>query len=364
MARLRVLAAGARTTVQDPGFRNARGQGVPACGVLDRQALLLVNALLGNPAGCEALEVALLSPTLRAEAGPVRLALSGTLRGEVRAADGARRPLPPWTATTLSPGDEVHLAPPDRGGTGLIGIQGGLDLPVVLGSRSTCLKAGFGGMAGRPLQAGDTLTLRGADPLPDAPDLQVLRPPQAATGPIRVVPGPQTEWFTPEEFARFLAGPYALSPKCDRMGLRLDGPALTFAPGRGGDIISDGIAPGAIQVPGNGLPIILLADAQTTGGYPKIATVISADLPRLSAVLPGDVIRFEAVTVPQAEALARADRAALLRAVESIGPVAPPDAWHGDLHGASLIGGVVDMRRPDHFPGHLFPPDEESPPCA
>ncbi|MGB3833260.1 MAG: biotin-dependent carboxyltransferase family protein [Mesorhizobium sp.] len=364
MGILRVLVAGARTMVQDSGFRNARGQGVPACGVLDRQALVLVNALLGNPAGTEALEIALLSPTLRAESEPVRLALSGTLRGAVHMPDGTRRSLSPWTATTLLPGDELHLSPPERGGNGLVGIQGGLDLPIVLGSRSTCQRAGFGGLSGRPLQAGDALSLRQTGPVSDAPDFQLNSPPEPFAGPIRVVPGPQSEWFTSEEFARFLASRYVLSPKCDRMGLRLEGPALSFAPGFGGDIISDGIAPGAIQVPGNGMPIILLADAQTMGGYPKIATVISADLSRLAARIPGDEIRFQAITVEQAEAVARADQAALARAILSIGPAVGTGWRQDDLHGVNLISGVVDMCRPDHFPGHLFPHDEEPAACV
>ncbi len=364
MAVLRVLVAGARTTVQDLGFRQGRGQGVPACGVLDPDGLRLVNALLGNPPDTEALEVALLPPRFRVEAGPVRVALGGGLHGSVLAPGGTRRPLDPWTATTLDSGDELHLASPARGGTGLVGLRGGLDLPRVLDSRSTCLRAGFGGMAGRALREGDLLHLREPAVPAGLPDLHLTRPPPCDAGPIRIVPGPQADWFTPAEFARFLAGPYVLSPRCDRMGLRLDGPALGFAPGRGGDIISDGISPGAIQVPGNGLPIVLLADAQTTGGYPKIATVIRADLARLAALVPGDPIRLAAVTVGQAEALARAGRAALDRAIDSIAPVADAGTASLALLGASLIGGVVDMQRPDHFPGHLYRSDEDPEPCA
>jgi allophanate hydrolase len=358
VAHLTVIAPGARTLVQDMGFAGARGQGVPAGGVMDRTALALVNALLGNPPGTEALEVALTAPVLRAGGGPVRIALGGTLRGVVLGADGFERPVAPWTATTLLPGDTLRLAPPDRGGTGVIGVGGGLDVPVVLGSRSTCLPAGFGGVAGRALRAGDTLTLRGGDCAP-GPDLTVTAPPLPGAGPIRVVPGPQADWFVAPEIARFLAGPWVITPRLDRMGMRLDGPALRFATGKGGDIISDGIAPGAVQVPGNGLPIILLADAQTTGGYPKIATVIRADQPRLAAMMPGDTIRFVAVTAPQAEAAARAAQDALARAIASIGPRRQAAPTTAELMAANLIGGAVDMRRPDHFPGHLFPQQKE-----
>ncbi|MCB6179424.1 biotin-dependent carboxyltransferase family protein [Rhodobacter sp. Har01] len=364
MPSLRVLVSGARTMVQDQGFRNARSLGVPGCGVLDREALQLVNALVGNPPTTEALEVALLSPVLRAEGGAVRLALSGTLRGRVQGQDGGSRTVPPWTATSLAAGETLHLAPPDRGGTGLIAVRGGFDLPMVLGSRSTCQRAGFGGFHGRALQVADVLTLAAGEAAPETQDLVLTDAPRRAPGPIRVVPGPQSEWFPAAEFDRFLGGPYQVSPRCDRMGLRLDGPALSFAPGRGGDIISDGITPGAVQVPGNGLPIVLLADAQTTGGYPKIATVIGLDLPRLCALGPGDSLRFAAITVAQAEALARARLNELLRAVASIGP--PPGAatWTEGLSRANLIGGIVDMGRPDHFPGHLPEDERKDPTCG
>lgn len=361
MAVLEVVSPGARTLVQDKGFRQARGLGVPAGGVMDRRALRLLNGLLGNPPGIEALEVALLSPVLRAVGAPVRLALGGTLKGVVRSADGDERTVGPWTATTLRPGQELHVAAPHRGGLGLIGIYGGIDLPRILGSRSTCLSAGFGGLAGRPLRAGDQLAAC-LDADVELPDLG-LAPPPADEGPIRVVRGPQAEWFTTEEFERFCESLYHVTPQTNRMGMRLDGPPLTFAPGLGADIVSDGIAPGAIQVPGNGLPIILLADAQTTGGYAKIGTVIRADLPRLTALVPGDEIRFASVTVEEAEAAARAEALAIARSIVGIAPVVRRTIAAADLLTANLIDGAVDAARPNHFPGHLFD-DEKDIPCG
>lgn len=355
MARLHVIAPGARTTVQDLGFRNARSQGVPAGGVLDRDTLFLVNALLDNPPGTEALELALTGCRMRAEAGPVRVALDGILTGRVIAPDGSSRELAPWTATTLADGAELVLDPPRRGGTGLLGIGGGLDLPVLLESRSTSLRAGFGGVGGRALIAGDQLELRGPEMNVAAADRVIRRSPPPDDGsPIRVVPGPQADWFDDEATARLFCTPYRVSAQTDRMGMRLDGPPLTFAAGKGADIISDGIAPGAIQVPGNGLPIILLADAQTTGGYAKIATVIRADLPRLAARLPGDEIRLTPVTLLEAEALARERHAQLAAAAASIAEVTTTSLDLRALYAVNLMSGMVDAGRPDHFDGHLF----------
>lgn len=350
MALIEVIRPGARSLLQDLGFVRARALGVPAGGVMDPAALRLLNALLGDPPGTEAIEVALTAPVLRVARGAVRVALAGMPGACIRAPDGAERALPPWCATTLAEGEELVPAPPARGGIGLIGIGGGIAVPRILGSRSTCLSAGFGGLEGRALRAGDRLSC--ADAAPGLPDLQ-LEPPPPGRGPIRVVPGPQADCFGPEDHARLLATPWRVSPRMDRMGLRLEGPPLGFAPGRGPDIISDGIAPGAIQVPGNGLPIILLADAQTTGGYAKIATVIRADLPRLAALVPGDEIRLAAVSVAEAEAAARAAAAAEARAIAGIAPRAAAPREAAGLLALNLVGGAVDAAAPDHFPGHL-----------
>lgn len=346
MGWLAILQPGARTLVQDLGFRDGRGLGVPPGGVMDRAGLRLLNALLGDPAGTEVLEVTLTGPTLLAEGGAVRLALSGTLAGRITTPDGATRPLPPWTATTLAEGERLSVGTPAPGPYGMIGIAGGIDVPRILGSRSTCLRAGFGGWQGRALVAGDRLETTPSRP--DLPNRRLSAPPDA-TGPIRVVPGPQAEWFGSEGLAVLCAAPYTVTAECDRMGLRLEGASLPFTSGYSTDILSDGIVPGAMQVPGSGQPIILLADAQTTGGYAKIATVIGADLPRLSRLAPGGQVRFRPVTVAEGEAAAReaaTELAAACASIENVGSLA-------DLLSANLIGGVVDMARPDHFDGHL-----------
>ena len=353
---LRVISPGARSLVQDLGFRQARAQGVPAAGVLDRDGLFLANALLGNPPGAEALELAMTGPVLEAVGGPVRIATGDGLRGLIRGRDGAERALPAWTATTLQPGDVLRLDPPERGATALLGIGGGIDLPEVMGSRSTLTRAALGGIGGRGLAEGDLLRPR-MTCATDAPDLTFRTPPPAVTGPLRVVPGPQDDRFTASAWQTFTSARFEITAQADRMGMRLQGPVLDHDPGQGPDIISDGAAPGAIQVPGNGQPIILLADAQTTGGYTKIATVIGADLPRLAACIPGDALRFTTVTVEQAENAARDRRALLRRIAGSIGPADPGGIDEAALYNGNLISGMVDMHAADHFPGHLADSD-------
>lgn len=351
---LRVITPGARSLVQDLGFRRARAHGVPGAGVLDREGLFLVNALLGNPAGTEMLELALTSPVLRAEDAPVRVATGGGLTGRITEANGHERALPEWTATTLAPGAVLRLGPPARGGTALFGIGGGLDLPEVMGSRSTLLRAAFGGFHGRALAEGDVLRPRLPCPT-DAPDRSFRDPPRPEDGPLRVVPGPQDERFTAAAWELFCSAAFEITPQSDRMGMRLAGPILQHRPGHGADIISDAVVPGAIQVPGDGRPIILLADAQTTGGYTKIASVIGADLSRLAAKGAGERLRFTPVSIADAEAAARARLAELHRLAKSIGPVSG-GFDETALYRANLISGAIDMRG-DRFPGHL--PDDD-----
>lgn len=354
---LQIVSPGALSLIQDGGAIRSRALGVPVAGCLDRTALILTNALLGNPETAAVIEVRLTCPALRASGGSVRIALSGTLCGHILAADDPenRREVRPWTAFMLSDGETLKLAAPERGGVGVIAVDGGVAVPEVLGSRSTQIKAGFGGFNGRPLQAGDALPLL---PLTEELPRQSLSLPEGfdlGDGPIRVVAGPQEEYFTAEAYQTLTSTPFTVSREADRMGFRLEGTPLKHDPAKGSDIISDGIAPGAMQVPGSGLPIILMADAQTTGGYPKIATVISADLPRLANRVPGDSITFTLVTVEEAERAARALRTRLDAAIATIAPERRPGEIDLDaLYSTNLVDGMVDMRLADHFPGHLY----------
>lgn len=347
MAHLVVTQPGVRVIVVDHGFRGGRGQGVPKGGALDPRALDLLNGLLGNAPGAAALEWALIPPCLRAEGGALQLALSGNVTGTIEG-----RILRPWQSFTLAEGQELTLTSVPPAATGLIAIAGGVTVPEILGSRSTSLAAGFGGLNGRALQEGDRIPCTAA---PSASE-RLLTPPPTPDDPIRLVAGPQSDAFTPEALAILTGAPWRVTPQADRMGLRLEGPDLSFAPDRGPDIISDGIVPGAIQVPGGGQPIVLLADAQTTGGYTKIGCVIRADLWRLAHALPGDELRFVWVTTAEAEAAARAQAEAITHAITTAQTLHGPES----LASANLAGAAVDAARPDHFPGQI----EGESPCA
>ncbi|NML25298.1 5-oxoprolinase subunit C family protein [Zoogloea dura] len=304
-AWLEIVSPGLGVSVQDAGRSGHRAIGVPLSGALDPTGLAAANLLAGNEAGAAGLEVLLAGPVLRAVDAPLRIALGGSLAGRLIPRDGPPRPVAAWSALTLQAGDTLHLV--NAPGAGYLAVSGGLQVMPALGSRASYPRAGLGPP---PLQAGQRLPCRQATDRAQ-PDLQadsLLHP----DGPIRVIPGPQAGHFTPSALATFLSEPYRIGQQRDRMGIRLDGPPLAHSE-LGADIVSDGVAPGAIQVPADGRPILLLADCQTVGGYPKIATVIRADLPRIAHLQAGDSLRFAAVDARQAAA-ARADLASRLQA--------------------------------------------------
>jgi biotin-dependent carboxylase-like uncharacterized protein len=314
-----------------PGYRHL---GVPLSGALDPEWLAIANALVGNPPQTVALEMRLLGPKLRAMT-PVTIALAGEFSARIEDAGGLSRPAAGWCSHVLGSGDILTIGAL-RSGIGYLAVAGGFDLPPVLGSRSTYARAGLGGIDGRSLRTGDRVATGsgGAEV-----SLRLFDVPHPISGPLRVMPGPQRDYFTEAAWLHFIDAEFVVSREADRMGLRLDGPRLEHA--RGADIVSDGVTPGAIQVPGDGRPIVLLADCQTVGGYPKIATVIGADLPRLGHALPGLKLRFVAVSAEQALA---ARRDAARRLAECIAGIAPGGAELDldALYGANLIDGVID----------------------
>ena len=333
-----VVRPGPMTTVQDLGRSGYQHVGMPVAGALDAIALRLANALVGNPQGMAGLELRFQGPELAVAAETVRIAVAGPVRLEL--AGEPARELAPWRSHRLTTGQLLRVGPVRAGAVAYVAIEGGLALPPVLGSLATYARASLGGLDGRALQVGDRLPL--AQPAAGARDeLALPAPPDYGSGPLRVVLGPQDDYFTREALATFLGAAYTVSREADRMGLRLDGPKLAHA--KGADIASDGIATGSIQVPGNGLPILLLADHQTAGGYPKIATVVSADLPRAGHLLPGQTVRFGAVTVAEAEAIRRAQEAMLVRLIAGMrgAPVVGGIDLEA-LHRENLISGVVD----------------------
>ncbi len=303
-----MLRPGLLTTVQDRGRVGYQKFGVPVSGAVDEIALRVGNILVGNPQGAAALEITALGPELRFLADAV-VALTGA---EVEA-DLDGRSVPWYQSFRIRAGQALDVRTCTRGLRAYLAVAGGIDVPVLLGSRSTCLVAGFGGFHGRGLAPSDVLRV-GA---PSAPAANLSgrevpgewRPRRESRATVRVVLGPQDDAFTEEGRRTFLESVYRVSPHADRMGCRLDGPAIAHR--ASADIISDWIPPGGVQIPGDGKPIVLLADRQTTGGYPKIATVIGPDIPLVAQSRPGDALRFRAVSVKEAQAIALEIEAAL-----------------------------------------------------
>ncbi len=339
-AALKVVTPGLFTSLQDRGRLGFQSLGMPVAGALDMLGLQIANALCGNPPDMAALELRYLGPSLKAEADSVRLALAGAAQADILAGDGSVYPLDAWRSFTLKRGDTLRIGNTDAAAA-YLAVAGGFDLPAFMGSLSTYTRAGLGGFKGRILQAGDALPLKAAA-ASDGGDLQIEGAAALyGEGPIRVVLGPQQDRFTAEGIAAFLGGEYRVTKEADRMGMRLEGPAIAHT--RGADIASEGIANGAVQVPGNGQPIILLADRQTTGGYTKIATVISADLPRLGAMQPGAALRFAQVSVAEAEAIRRRQQADLQALLAAMRPAKPAGGLDLDaLYRENLISGMVD----------------------
>ncbi len=298
-AALRVSAPGMLTTLQDGGRPGQGHLGVPPSGALDAMSLALANALVGNAPETGALEITLLGPTLVVEGGNCAVAVAGDV--EMLLNDCR---VDAFCSLWLRDGDVLKVRRVLSGARAYLAVAGGFRATPFLGSVATLARAGIGGFEGRALLADDRLELAA----PGSGQASVGRVgeqhlPQREKRPIRVVLGPQAAHFARAKQARFFSAEWAISTLADRMGYRLTGPALASA--KGHNIVSDALLTGSVQVPGDGQPIIAMNDRGTTGGYPKIATVIRADLARLGQMKPGDRLRFEAVDVAHAEALWR-----------------------------------------------------------
>lgn len=292
MSWLDVISPGVFTTVQDGGRHGYAHLGIPASGPMDPIAFRLANAVVGNGQACAALELTALGGRYRIAGGECTLCLGGAIDAQ---ADG--RPLEPWVSHRLPAGCELTLGRVRRGLRAYLAVAGGVDVTPVLGSRSTLTRAALGGWQGRALVKGDRLPLGADTGVGRRHCAHELLAPLYGAGALAAVAGPQLDAFTATASAAFFGGRYRISAQADRMGYRLAGPALAHA--RGADMVSDAVVPGSIQIPGNGQPIVALHDRQTTGGYPKIATLIGADLPRLGQMRPGEGLAFRAVTAQE-----------------------------------------------------------------
>jgi antagonist of KipI len=292
---LRVVASGLMAMLVDAGRPGSRSLGVPVGGAADRSALALGNALVGDGPDGLALEFTLAGPTLEA-LRPVAAVVFGapfpaTINGN---------PIAPGSTFTLQSGDVLMIGGTSEGARGYLCVAGGFDAPVILGSRSSL----------EPIRAGDILQCPASRCEPRRLMLGLSQ--EMESGHLRVVEGPQREWFTDESF---FEQTWEVSPASNRMGIRLRGVPLQR---RAGELVSEPVAPGAVQVTNDGLPVVLGVDGQTIGGYPKIAHVIRADLDRLAQFRPGDCVRFVRVTLEEAEAAAKRRSEELRRLLASI----------------------------------------------
>jgi len=290
MKAFAVLQPGPLTTVQDVGRYGYQQYGVPPSGAVDNYAYRIGNLLVGNEETAASLEITLFGCQLRVLRGTTIAVTGADLAATING-----NPIPRWESIPVRCGDIVSFPRLKSGCRAYLTVTGGIDVPRVMSSAATYTKASIGGIKGRPIRKGDILHTVEATPV----TVRALVPPEYIPEysnqiELRVMLGPQDNCFTQDGISTFLQSTYTISTEADRIGCRLEGPRIQHQ--TKADIISDGIPLGAVQVPGNGLPIILLADRLTTGGYTKIATVISVDIPKLAQAKPGDQVRFQQVS--------------------------------------------------------------------
>ena len=346
---IEILEAGLLTTVQDKGRYGYQRFGMPVAGAMDVFALRVGNALVGNDDGAAGLEMTVLGPKIRFLAN-TWIAVTGANLGATLDSE----PMAVWQSVEVAKGSEVAFKGPEDGMRAYLAIAGGIDVPVVMGSRSTYLKAVIGGLEGRGLRPGDVLNTsdsRSAFLSRMAPD--IMAQVYGSEHEVRVVFGPQYGRFTQAGIDVFLGSPYKVAIQSDRMGYRLEGPVIEH--GDGPDVISDGTSFGAVQVPGDGQPIVLLADRGTTGGYTKIATVINSDLYKFAQAMPGQTMSFKSVSIEEAHEppIETEDKAVRLeisvggRAIELVdegGDDIPIPSWARDAGAAGQFKGSASIK--------------------
>lgn len=295
MEAFEIVEPGVITSIQDLGRYGYQKYGVSVSGAMDKFALRVGNLLVGNDEGEAGIEMTIRGPRFRVLNDLMAAFTGGEFCPRING-----NPVRMWQSLLLNRGDMISFSAgvPKSGFRAYMAISGGIDVPLVMGSRSTHALSKLGGLEGRPLARGDVVCMRrevyslprslNADEIPTYPE-EVL---------LRAVPGPQDDYFSPAGLETFFSREYRITAKADRRGYRLDGPKIEHV--HGPDILSDGVLPGAVQVPGDGMPIILLHDGGTSGGYSKIATVISPDLDKLAQACPGQKIRFQKVDIAQA----------------------------------------------------------------
>lgn len=308
-----IVSGGLLTTVQDLGRPRTQRQAVPVCGAMDTMGLRLANIVVGNEDGAAALEATLIGPALRFD-GLALIAVGGAdLSATVDSA-----PLARWRPALVPAGSVLRFGRPEAGCRAYVAIAGGIDVPPVFESRSTYVRAAFGGLAGRALRDGDRITfgepsalarkiaasLHSETPGPSFASWYAgatLRPRYASEPTVRLIPGAHTESLDTTSRTALFSERFRVSASSDRMGYRLEGLPLKLR--ERVEILSEGVTFGTMQLPPGGAPIVLMADGQTTGGYPRIGEVASVDLPLVAQLKPGDHVRFAAISLDDAQRL-------------------------------------------------------------
>ncbi|HIT03938.1 MAG TPA: biotin-dependent carboxyltransferase family protein [Candidatus Caccocola faecipullorum] len=294
MTELKVRRAGMLTSVQDLGRWGFQLSGVPVAGAMDLPALRIGNAMLGNPEGAAALEVTLLGPELEVCGGGAAVFAGADLGFSVNG-----RAVGSWRVVELKSGDVISFTGPKNGCRGNLCFAGGVGVPLVMNSRSTYMRAKIGGFEGRALKNGDVITTGEPSPLWKRLDgftlPPELNPALPADAPLSLMTGLQEDLFTEEGRATLFSSEYTITSESDRMGCRLDGAKIEHV--KGGDIVSDGVPLGAVQIPSHGMPIVMLADRQTTGGYTKIGVLTPLSIEALVQKMPGSPVRFRKASI-------------------------------------------------------------------
>lgn len=332
MSILMVSAIGPASSVQDGGRHSAQRYGLTPSGAMDRFALAAANSLVGNAPFAAVIEIGPFGAAFTAREGAIRVALAGASRN----ADIGGRAVVFDTSMTLQDGEILTLGFARGGSFSYLAIEGGIAGEPMFGSLAVNARAGLGSPYPRPLQAGDTLQAKTAS---GTTERRIELPPIAA-GPIRVVMGPQDDEFDDATKDLFLDSEWKISATSDRMGYRLEGPPIKHLHGH--NIVSDGTVNGSVQVPGNGQPIVLMPDRGTTGGYPKIATVISADLGTFAQLPAGRSFRFKALTMAEAQAEARNFARLLDTLPDRLRPIESFDLNIEALQDANVAGAAVN----------------------
>jgi 5-oxoprolinase (ATP-hydrolysing) subunit C len=332
MTKLVISSIGPASSVQDGGRFGAQRYGLTPSGAMDRLGLAAANCLAGNEPLAAAVEIGPYGASFTAREGAVRVGLSGT----PRSAEIGGRSIPWDTSLTLADGETLKLGMARGGSFSYVAIEGAIKGEPTFGSLAVNARAGLGSPYPRPLQAGDELSVSTATATPE----RRIDLPAAGVGPIRVVLGPQNDEFSDEAIGLFLESDWKISATSDRMGYRLEGPLIKHLHGH--NIVSDGTVNGSIQVPGNGQPIVLMSDRGTSGGYPKIASVITADFGRFAQIPSGTAFRFKTVSMEEAQAEARKFAELLRTLPDRLGSIDSFDLNVEALHDANVAGAAVN----------------------